>query len=70
MDIDGRAGATSVAVAGGTPANSDIYLTSTPRQRPQAVLGKPALPTQRIHDAGGQDYRLLNKNEVRRQGTL
>jgi hypothetical protein len=34
IDIDGRAGATGVAVAGGAPANGDIYLTSTPRQRP------------------------------------
>jgi hypothetical protein len=34
IDIDGRAGATGVAVAGETPANSDIYLTSTPRQQP------------------------------------
>jgi hypothetical protein len=37
MDIDSRPGATGVAVAGGTPANGDIYLTLTPRQRPRST---------------------------------
>jgi hypothetical protein len=36
MDIDSRAGATGVAVAEENLANGDIYLTSTPRLRPQS----------------------------------
>jgi Ca2+:H+ antiporter len=34
IDIDDRAGVTGVAVAGGPPANGNIYLASTPQQRP------------------------------------
>jgi hypothetical protein len=62
MDIDGRAGATGVAVARGPLANGDIYLTST------AALGgirkasssDPMNPTMPADETTG----LLNGNGV------